>query len=84
MCDICKKEIGGEDAITSSDYAKSFARFAEASRAYSPTSWWRKPFDHIVGISKNDIYGTSKNPEFDVHVGCAYDVIKKAIEEANA
>jgi hypothetical protein len=77
-CDICHKEIPvAHDEIHSSDFSSGLR---EMSKAMEPRQWWRKPFNRIVGISKKSLYTEADEPEFDVHVRCAYDVIKKALE----
>lgn len=41
--------------------------------------WWKEPLRYIVGIAKHDIYST-KESDFEVHVDCAYEAIRKAID----
>lgn len=74
-CDICHKEVSYlEIPVYESDF-KSISDNSDVR------SWWKKPFDRIVGIKK---YFTSdeinNNPDFEVHVGCIYELIKKAVE----
>lgn len=75
-CDICHEEVSySEIPVFGSD-------FQAMSEALSHTSWWRKPFDRIVGIKKGyRVDGIEDNPDFEVHVGCVYELIRKATKK---
>lgn len=73
-CDICHKEISYlEVPVYGSDF-KSISDDSGVRR------WWKKQFDRIVGIKKDIISDEiNNNPDFEVHVGCVYELIKKEI-----
>lgn len=75
-CDICGEEV---PVIERPIYGGDFQTLSDA---LSPRQWWRKPLDRIVGITKGSASDEIKgNPDFEVHVGCVYELIKKATEK---
>lgn len=72
-CDICHKEVS---YLSRPVYGSDFQSMAEA---LDTRVWWRKPFDRIVGVLKDSTADEiESDPDFEVHVGCVYELIKKA------
>lgn len=74
-CDICGEEV---PVIERPIYGGDFQTLSDE---LSPRQWWRKPLGRIVGIVKGSASDElSYSPDFEVHVRCAYELIKRRLK----
>lgn len=76
-CDICHEEVSVLEIDIDSNSFENVSRRINGN--FKPSFWFKHPLKAIVGIAKGS-NRDEDNADFNVHVGCAYEAIKNAVE----